>query len=93
MKQVRAHRFRGRRWKIRWDQIPARENALGYCETPGQMIVIDPRMAGVGLLEVAIHESLHACLPDADEAAVTETAADVAQLLWRVGYRLEEDLE
>jgi len=35
----------------------------------------------MGLLDLVIHESLHACLWDLDEEAVTETAWDIARLL------------
>jgi len=38
-------------------------------------------------LDTIVHESLHACLWDLDEEAVAESAADVARLLWRVGWR------
>ena len=39
-------------------------------------------------LEVQIHETLHGCT-ELDEAAVTETARDIAELLWRLGWRRE----
>jgi len=40
-------------------------------------------------LEVLIHEALHAANWDLDEAAVQETAEDIAKILWKLGYRRE----
>jgi len=31
--------------------------------------------------DILIHEALHACLPDVDEAVITQTATDIARLL------------
>ena len=39
-------------------------------------------------LEICIHESLHACSWKASEEKVTQTAYDIARLLWKLGYRL-----
>ena len=91
MHLVRTHTFRGKRWRFLWETV--RGNAVGYAERPGQTIQIDPRYCGRELLETIIHESLHACLWDLDEEAVTMTARDIARLLWRLGYRTEEDME
>ena len=38
-------------------------------------------------LEISIHESLHAGNWKASEGMVTQTAYDIARLLWRMGYR------
>lgn len=39
------------------------------------------------VLEVLIHELLHAAYWDLDEHAVAETADDIAGILWRLGWR------
>lgn len=85
---VRAHTFRGKRWRlIEVDHSP---RVGGDCEAPhikGKVIRISRRVHGPQRLTYLLHEALHACLWDLDEEAVTETANDVARLLWRVGYR------
>lgn len=48
-------------------------------------------LRGQTMLDVIIHEGLHASRPELAEEAVTETASDIARLLWKVGYRLRED--
>ena len=62
----------------------------GLCEAPtdvGKYVHIDPRLSDRETLETLIHEGLHACQWDLDESAVHESAADIARLLWRAGYR------
>lgn len=41
------------------------------------------------LLEILIHEPLHACFWDMDEAAITEAAKDIARFLKQMGVRVE----
>jgi hypothetical protein len=40
-------------------------------------------LKGVDLLEVLIHEGLHACLWDLDEEAVGEIAVDLARMIFK----------
>ena len=92
MRPVKSHTFRGRRWWLRWKRF--RLDQAGECEAPhvtGKTISIDPRLADLKLLETLIHEGIHACQWDLAEEAVHSTAADIARLLWRVGYRLPGD--
>ena len=48
-------------------------------------------MHGEERLEVLIHEMLHAAYWDLDESAIEGAAADVARVLWRLGYRSPAD--
>ena len=40
------------------------------------------------MLGTAIHEAIHASRPDLSETEVRALEADIARLLWRMGYRL-----
>jgi hypothetical protein len=40
------------------------------------------------MLGTAVHEAIHASRPDLSEAEVRALEADIARLLWRMGYRL-----
>lgn len=42
-------------------------------------------------LEILIHECLHACCWDLDESVVAETAADIANALYKLGARVDID--
>ena len=70
-----------------------REGLRGYYdnegdkETKGPVIVLDPRLEGVELLDTLIHELLHHALPDLDEAPVERTATFIANSIWRIGGR------
>ena len=79
------HVFRNRRFQIVRRPI---DGDMGECDYDGRRIAIDPALSGIDLLDTTIHESLHACLPDADEYAVYATATDIATLLHRLGWRI-----
>ena len=86
----KSHTFRGRRYTF---GSIRRRGELGGCEGP---FVREKRMdiplEGDSLLDLStvIHEGVHACLWDLDEEAVTESANDIARLLWRLGWRKQE---
>jgi len=81
----------GRKWRIRL--VPAREmprDALGDCDhPPGRhpTIRIRRNLPQRDLLDTAIHEVLHASLPALSEEAVTETAHDIARVLFALSWR------
>ena len=82
-------KLRGKHWDFRFERI---RDMRGYCEPPtkaSKKIVVEQRLGGYEQLEVIIHEALHACHWDHCEEAIEETAADVARLLWNLGYRKE----
>jgi hypothetical protein len=83
---METHVFRGARYRI-----VERSNLKydGYCDwrhAKGKKLWIKKNLKPIVRLEVMIHESLHACLPDADEHTVRETAHDIASFLYRDGW-------
>lgn len=81
--------IRGQPWKVRW---PARINNgryYGLCAFDLKQIDIEATLTGRKLLEIAIHEPLHAEFPAATEAQVTQAARDIADALWRMGFRCD----
>lgn len=78
----------GRHWNLTF--VPNLGPNRGVCDsptTPGKAIKIQSGLKGEELLEVLIHEALHACAWNLDEDAVTVTAEDIARMLWKLGYR------
>lgn len=76
--------IRSKRWNLRRGNIKDR----GYCESPdskNKSIVISRNLTGEELLEVLIHECLHAATWDSSEQMVSETAKDIARILHRLG--------
>ena len=53
-------------------------------------IELDPEMGDKLLLEVASHEVTHVVIPDLDEAAVDRLGKQIADVLWRLGFRRED---
>jgi len=89
MAKIRAHIFRGTRWRL--GRVKQR-GELGGCEgphVPGREIDIPADGDTENELSTIIHEALHACLWDIDEEAIDTTADDIARLLWRLGWRNE----
>lgn len=67
---------------------------LGHCDPPGiepRKIKIRKSLKGRERLDTIIHELLHAAQWDLSEDAVEETATDIANALWQLGYRGPED--
>jgi hypothetical protein len=82
----------GLRWLLRFTRL--RGAAAGWAYLPGpndpqgaRKILVDSRLRGRPKLETIIHECLHVCCPTASEEHVTESARDIARVLWSLGYR------
>ncbi len=87
---VRTHVFRGKRYNIKTVSPSSIDNDYGRCNPPDKKckaIKINRSLRDKEELETYIHEGLHPCLWDVEESAITETASDIASLLWRLGYR------
>lgn len=88
---MKSHTFRGKKYLIE-------SNIDGLCIPPdGKTARAIYPTKGIqntrGSLETVLHEALHACSFDTGEKVVTETAHDVARLLWRLGWRLKSSVE
>ena len=74
----------GKFWNLRYvPQLSLR----GYCDSPenkNKEIVIWQGLKGQELLEVLVHEMLHACAYKAlSEEFVTEAADDISRAIWK----------
>ena len=83
----------------RWDMVFAPlQDCDGQCDAPTdkrKRIKLAPRLKKDPrrLMEVVIHELLHACDWSKAEEWVEPTAEDIARVLWKIGYRLSEPKE
>jgi hypothetical protein len=64
-----------------------REKAAGLAYKEDRVIYIDPGQRGFTLLDTIIHEIIHCQQPDLSEEAVSEFATEMADLLWKSGFR------
>lgn len=87
----RQHTFTiaGQRWRWRYK---AMRNHHGQCDYTNREIFIDTAQAGRPRLDSEIHEALHALQPFATEEHTAEAAKTLAEILWRLGYRLTEQV-
>jgi hypothetical protein len=56
-------------------------------------IEIDPGLEPKTLLDIALHEGLHVLFPIIDEAEINAAGKSLADLLWRIGFRLKDEDE
>lgn len=82
--------IRGRRWKFEIvDHLPdASHGEIDPYDRPDKAIRIARNQKPLDALDTAIHECLHAAFPDLCEEAVTESATDIARVLFRFGCRI-----
>jgi len=85
---LKSHTFRGKRYLIETGPID------GLCIPPDgktdcAIYLTSSIQNKRRCLETILHEALHACSFDTGEQVVTETARDIARLLWRMGWRLK----
>lgn len=88
-KKVKTIKLRGRRFKLTKSGSIS-SDTRGFCthvDDKNKTICLDAKLKDEEELEVYIHEFLHACFWDMDEAAVEEAGEDIARALWRLGYR------
>jgi len=63
----------------------------GECDYDARTIRVHPSLQGETLLEVIVHEMLHARWPDLSEEAILEHSQEIAGTLYRLGFRHEEE--
>ena len=85
----------GVKWLLRFTRL--RGNAAGWAYLPDRKnpqlerkILIDERLKNRPRLETIVHECLHALYPTVSEEHITESARDLARVLWSLGYREQE---
>jgi hypothetical protein len=89
--------LRGRRYRILLATKLGSDNAPldGDCSNPiypDRIIRYYVGLRGENRLNVLIHEMLHACFWDVREEGIEEASTDASRVLWRVGYRNDDDL-
>ena len=97
-RKVKVHDFIGNRYKIVWkkpSKALAGGDAWGLCEdnaAPEKTIHINTNLPEYDFITVCLDESIHACNFSLDNEHVGEMATSMANFLWRVGFRLDEDV-
>jgi hypothetical protein len=85
---MKFHTFRGKRYRIK--KVRRGRDYLGICDDPKDHYkVLEAPIDGKSCndLDTIIHESLHACLFDIDDAVIDASATSIAKFLWRLSWR------
>jgi hypothetical protein len=90
--RIKSHKFPQGNYKIHWKKPYKSE---GLCTDPNdRQIWINPNILDDrDLMRVILDESFHATMWEIDNDVVAEFADDMAEFLYRVGYRLEKKVE
>ena len=85
----------GARWLVRFCRLKGR--AAGWAYLPDaknphmkRKILVDERLKNRPRMETIIHELLHVCFPTVSEEHITDSARDIARVLWALEYREKE---
>lgn len=78
----------GERWKIRFCRLRGK---YGDCDYDSRTIRIHDTLTGTELMDVLIHELVHARWPDLLKSAVEEFAGIITHALDLLGFRMEDD--
>jgi hypothetical protein len=73
-----------------WEEL---EVDKGCCSNPRAehpTIMIDPYLSEKDLLEVSIHEALHASFWQIDESCIKDAGENISKMLWDIGFRLKK---
>lgn len=85
MRPVKTHIFNGNKYQVYVGPLKGITSV-----SKNSPLELNVRTDGVSprkLLEVLVHEALHAMNWDATEERVERTAKDVSRFLWRLDYR------
>lgn len=75
------------RWLWRYSKLKG--SADGWTEYASRKVLLHNTLSGRKRLEIELHEGIHMTLgPTIAEQAVEQAAADLAKILWSLGYRL-----
>lgn len=82
------------KWLLRFTRLRGQAAGWAYLPDPKKprmprKILVDNRLTGKARLETIIHEVLHVCYPTVSEEHITESARDLARVLWTLRYREE----
>ena len=78
-------------WTLRRCKVP--QDRWGDCDKEKRLIRVDERLGGTDLLNVLLHEMIHARWWCLCESEVTEFAEEVAGVMEAFGFIDEEDAD
>lgn len=80
-----ACKIGGRLWRILFRSLGG---VWGFCDHDTRTISIEKNSSNKMMLDAICHEVAHASFPYLTEDAISEFGSDLAQLLWKQGWRI-----
>lgn len=84
-------KMRGKVWTLERKRLKELDGQCDPPNLPNKRIFIHAGLRGEKELDAIIHELTHAAHWDLDEPAVDEFSTDLARILWRMGYRKQDE--
>ena len=92
LSKIKTFKMRGKLYHLKIQKLRA---ARGMCEHPntkGKTVYIDSRETGKHLLATILDELFHTAMWEVENTIVDTISDDMADFLWRAGYRnMDED--
>lgn len=90
MKKIKVI-IEGSQWRWVYRSLRrTRPVTLGLCDWEKKTVTICTSCEGLERLDTELHEALHATQFFASEEHTEEVATTLAQILWKLGYRISE---
>jgi hypothetical protein len=93
-RKIKRAQIQGREYEVEWaDEARKGEVFFGMIElndTDNLVLTLNPKQGQKELLDTITHELTHVLLPKARHPRITRFSSELAEILWRVGYRLKE---
>jgi hypothetical protein len=84
----KTHTFNGKKYSVYFGPLKGLSDVSR--NRPLSLYVRTTGLSASTILNITIHEALHACEWNSSEKKVDRVASDVSRLLWRLGYRLRK---
>ena len=83
----------GKYWKLKYTKKLPKDldGCVDLPNVPNKEMWIDKDLTGKDELETIIHEVWHCADPHKDETFIEEVSKDLTNILWKLGYRKQED--
>jgi hypothetical protein len=90
---MKTHVFNHKRYELRSHTTIPKEHhpAEGLCDYENKTLYIPVSAKELTDLDTIIHESLHASIPQLCEYTITRSATEISKLLWKLGWRKNEE--
>jgi hypothetical protein len=93
-RKIKKAEIQGREYEVEWaDDSRKGETFFGMIElndTDNLVLTLNPKQSQKELIDTCAHELCHALLPKARHPRINRFSNELAELLWKIGFRLKK---